>query len=409
MSAATHKNGSWLIVVLLWGAGICSGIQFAKIAIALQPLAVSLSVSETAVSALMAAAGLFGLIFGVSGASVCRFMGYRNSLFAALAVAAVIAFLQALMPAYPVFYGLRLLEGITNLVIVVAAPTLISLYAPKNTLPFAMALWGSFYGVAFAVTGYWGPDFIFRSGVSAFLAAQGGLLLLVGLSLALTRLENTGQRSVSATKVSMFLQEQAATTAKAYGSAATMLPGVLFFFHASLYLGLLICLPLFAPTDGSRAFLLVGMPLISIIGTLMAGPAAKRFPAGKTIVSGFLVIAALAGLLPVIGADAAAHGAYVIAALALMLASGLVQGSIFVLVPNLTRSADQEALAFGVIAQLGALGSMAGPVLSTFVSELSGAQGFAVLSSSAALIGFVIARVFLRRASSGNGDLVRAE
>ncbi len=84
-------RSAWLTILILWLAGICAAMQFAKVSIALPQLQEGLNIGAPTASALMGAAGLFGLVFGVSGAAMARAIGYRRVLICSLYMAVVLA------------------------------------------------------------------------------------------------------------------------------------------------------------------------------------------------------------------------------------------------------------------------------------------------------------------------------
>lgn len=381
-------------------------MQFAKMSVGFAALQETYGADAATISALMAATGLFGLIFGVSGASITSSLGFRRVLFGSLVLAAILSFAEAFFPPIPVFYGLRLLEGVTNLFIVVAAPTLISLHAPKRYLPFAMGLWGTFYGVAFALTGLVGPALLDAAGPRGLLVGQGSLALITFVLLARRDLANpTGSSATSPgwKRPRSNLLTLLRTNLRAYRHISTALPGAVFFFHSSIYLGFLIFVPLSAPSDWLRGTLLVSMPLVSIAGTIVAGPLVQSgLPLMRTLISGFASVGMLSVALAMVSVNGSSVLQYLLLANAVMLISGILQGSIFILAPRLAADPGEEAIAFGVIAQLGSLGSIVGPIVFAIAIERAELTGFAGLVVAGAVMGALIAGLGLRNASASS-------
>ncbi|MGV2187383.1 MFS transporter [Rhizobium rhizogenes] len=389
----------WYTVGLLWTAGICAAMQFSKMSIGLKALEDALGTDATSVSALMAATGLFGLLFGVGGASISDALGLRRVLLYSIFAAAIFSFAESFIPQFIPFYGLRLLEGVTNLFIVVAAPTLIALYAPSRHVAIAMGLWGSFYGVAFALSGLSGPTLISNFGARGLLAAHGFVALAIALLLAIHRLPGVEKMrdTDSAKNVRAVFANQVDTIIRAYKNARTALPGLIFLFHSSLYLGFLIFVPLSAQDVTGRDILLVSMPLVSIAATLLAGPISQVLPIPAVLTTGFLLEMGIAGLLiPATGVDVGTL-TYNLLANGLMLISGVLQGSIFILVPKLAANSRDETLAFGVIAQLGSLGSIVGPMAFAASIAKGGIVGFATLVAIGAVAGASFSFIGLRQ------------
>jgi MFS transporter, AAHS family, 3-hydroxyphenylpropionic acid transporter len=396
--------GRWFTVLLLWIAGICAAMQFAKMSVGFSAFQDAFSVDAASVSALMAATGFFGLLLGVSGASITSYIGLRPMLLWALFAAAALSLAETQMPPLPIFYALRLFEGATNLIIVVAAPTLISQQAPPRHIPIAMGLWGTFYGVAFALTGLVGPSLIALAGPKGLLFAHSLFALTAALLLSARRLIQVPivtrlrwQGIVPA----MYAQLRA--NALAYRHVHTALPGIVFFFHSSMYLGFLIFVPLAAHSASITELLLVTMPLISILGTMLAGPLAQTaIPPARILVLGFGIVAVLAFALLPAASPRGSELLFCLLANTMIFVSGVIQGSIFILTPRLASEPSDKVLAFGVVAQLGSFGSIIGPMMFSAVILRNGLLGFAMLVALAAALGSTVAAVGLRKRAPPN-------
>ncbi|MEZ5911610.1 MAG: MFS transporter [Paracoccaceae bacterium] len=112
-------------------------------------------------------------------------LGARRLLLGALALGAALSFVQAAMLPLPVMLASRVLEGLSHLVIVVAAPTLIARLAAPADRGLAMSLWSTFFGVTFALTAGLGPPLVARAGLGALVLVHA--LWMTGVLLALWR------------------------------------------------------------------------------------------------------------------------------------------------------------------------------------------------------------------------------
>ncbi|SNR86622.1 MFS transporter [Puniceibacterium sediminis] len=406
-SAEQAVTGSWVTVLLLWTAGISAAMQFAKMSIGFDAFQSELSTGSSVVSELLAACGIFGLIFGVAGASITARMGLRKMLLGSLVLASMLSLIQAVSPPISIFYITRLLEGATNLFIVVAAPALIVRYAPARRISSALALWGTFYGVAFGVAGSTGPTLIAAGGTPVMLATHAALTIVVALLLWTRPISDPDPDHAGSTDTSddpasvrllRLVRRMLADNFRAIRHRSTLLPGLIFLFHSSIYLGLLIFVPLMAPTPQVQQLLHVGMPLISILTTLAMGPLANGVLSSSAVLSvGFPSLVVLSLALTQADIDPI----YALTGLSLMAISGLMQGSIFILPPLLARKHGDDALAFGLIAQLGSLGSIIGPVAFEIVTR-SPASGTLGIGTSSNVAGFAM----LLTVFAGGGLLV---
>jgi CP family cyanate transporter-like MFS transporter len=78
---------------------------------------------------------------------------------------------------------------------------------------------------------------------------------------------------------------------------------------------------------------------------------------------------------------------------------GIFGGLAFALLPQVAGDAPRAARAYGVLAQLGASGSLAGPPLLAFGAEHAGWPASAALGCALAVASAVVADVALRRAA----------
>ncbi len=307
-----------------------------------------------------------------------------------------------MLPSIEIFYALRLLEGVTNLFIVVVAPTLISLHAPRGRLPLAMGLWGTFYGVGFAITGLFGPWLLATGGTCAVLFGHGLLTLVVALLVSRRPLPTVPPAPVALAGLGTIILRQSNVILHAYREARTSSPGLLFLFHSSIYLGLLIFLPGFAPSGTLTQFLLVVMPLVSIGGTLAAGGLVQAgMRPEKALLLGFPLLGLIVmGVILPSGASAYSAYSYGLLCCAAILVSGLLQGHIFILAPRLAANAGEEALAFGLIAQLGSLGSVLSPIAFASAIEWGGLAAFVGLVVIGASIATLVVSLCLLAVTS---------
>lgn len=363
-------------------------MQFSKISIGYLQYQAALSISAASVSAIMGAAGVFGLLFGIFVSEFTSRLNTVHVLIWSLLAASVMSFAQAILPSFTLFYVLRLIEGASNLFIVIAAPTLIAHIAPRKQVSLAMGLWGTFYDVGFAATGVAGPFLLEEGGIRLLLISHGLLSLLLALAVKFRIKPVTSySRSPIVTRfavLAVFRLHKAA-----YGRAKTALPGLMFFFISLLYLGFVLFIPLSVSDKQTRNIISTTLPIMSILGALLSGPIGKsQFGPARAIAVGFPALGCFAACLYVTSIYINGTGLYVGIANILAFNSGILQGSIFVLVTRLARSAPEEATSFGVIAQLGSLGSIVGPVAFAVAIDQLHFVGFILLVAVA--VGLVV-------------------
>jgi len=337
---------SWRTIGLLFLAGLFAAAQFAKIAVSLDELAAQYppELVPWAVSALSIA----GILLGVVAGAIVAHFGARRVLLSALLAAAAASFLQALLPPFGIFMALRVLEGLSHLAIVVAAPTLMIASASTKDVPVAMGIWGTFFGVGFAGTAAV-AQLVPSAGLLYVTHGVFGLLLFAGLAFDVPkRAPNPiGLSGVFARHVSI------------YTSARLAAPALGFFWHTLLFLGLLTFLP-----DFIGAWSAPLLPLIALVGTFGAGWVARYIAPRTLLLAGFGLTLALSAILLVIPGEP-----LVLIVFALLIVIGLVPGASFANVPALNNGEGDQALANGAIAQLGNVGTACSVPLMAVVSS----------------------------------------
>ncbi|MCE8421664.1 MFS transporter, partial [Rhodovulum sulfidophilum] len=121
--------------------------------------------AEVTLGLIVSVVGFAGLIFGTTAGLFVARLGYRRVLVTALLAGAVLSLIEALLPPLGLMLGLRAVEGLAHLAIVVSAPVLIAQFAPPARQGFAMTLWASFFAVSFAFTAWIGRPLVAAWGI----------------------------------------------------------------------------------------------------------------------------------------------------------------------------------------------------------------------------------------------------
>ncbi|MEV0679181.1 MFS transporter [Actinosynnema sp. NPDC050436] len=161
----------------LFVAGIASAMHFAKIAPALPEISARFGLSPVAGGLAVSLVAVIGIVLGVAAGTLVDNWGRRGLLVFALVVGAVTSALIPLLPGTGVFLGLRFVEGVSHLVIVVAAPSLMGVLARPADRTAVMTLWGSFFAVGFALTDAVAPALLSAWGRQSLFWGHAALLL----------------------------------------------------------------------------------------------------------------------------------------------------------------------------------------------------------------------------------------
>ena len=354
----------WPRVITLWLCGVLAAMQFSKVSFAFQALQAAYGATPAAMGWILSTVGMVGLVFGVTVGLCAPAIGYRRLLLVGMGLGAVLALVQSLAPPFALLWLTRLLEGVSQLAVVVAAPTLIMQHSAPRHRSIAMGLWSTFVGVAFALTAAGGGWVLaqFQLG-GLFLGHAAGMALMFVAVLWMVPADGVRQQSWPALAALPQLH------ARIYSQWAMALPGCCFFFYTVTAIALLTFIPQHAGSD--RAWLAVVLPLVSIAGTFAAGWLAQSWVQPSKLVRLAFASVAVAG--PALGLCLWASVAIAPVALVLMLVVGLAGGSSFALIPYLSNAPPVQARATGAVAQMGNLGSTLGPpVFATAIAGLGG-------------------------------------
>ncbi|WP_299282210.1 MFS transporter [uncultured Tateyamaria sp.] len=354
---------SFPLVLALWGAGLGAAGQYAKISVIFDRLGAAYPDAGAALGFIVSLVGFVGILLGVvAGLAVAR-IRYRRAMLWALWVGAAVSVFQATLPGLPWMLASRVIEGMSHLAIVVAAPTLIAqLSAPKDR-GLTLTLWSTFFGVAFTLLVAFGLPLADAHGIEALFLAHAlwmaGFAVLLALILRPIEVPPEGALSLSG-----IIQDHLTI----YRSPRIAAPGAGWLFYTFCFLAILTVLPPYIAPEW-RAWVMGAMPLMSIAVSMTLGVLALRVISAVALVQiGFaLCIASLLWLWIAPGLPAAC--------LALAGALGLVQGASFAAVPQLNESAAHQSQAYGALAQTGNLGNTLGTPVLLVVLGVAGFPG----------------------------------
>ncbi len=354
------------LVFLIWGAGLGSAAQYGKVSVIFEDLGRIYPEAESALGFAVSLVGFVGILLGVAAGVLVGRVGFRTALVVGLLAGGLISFYQALLPDLPMFLASRIVEGLSHLAIVVAAPTLISLISSDEHRGFTLTLWGTFFGVAYTVLVWAGVPLSNWLGVPALFVAHGVYMVVFSALLSARLPRSLGERP-DPISVAAILRRHVSI----YRSPFTSAPGIGWLFYTLSFVSTLTLLPPFIDPE-IRLAIIGALPLVSIISSLVIGVRLLKYvsPVGVMQI-GFSAAAGCALALMI------APGQPV---LCLLLAAslGLVQGAGFAAVPDLNASAEDRAQANGALAQTGNIGNTIGTPLLLAIIAATGHTGFMV-------------------------------
>jgi len=341
------------LVLVLWLAGLGAAAQFAKISIILPELRQTYPEATLSLGFMVSLLSVIGIFLGLFAGLIATRIGFRKILLYALVSGSVISAFQATMPTISLFLVSRVFEGFSHLGIVIAAPTLIAQISAKRYQPLAMTLWGTFFGVAFALVAWFGTPLVSHYGPAGLFLAHSLILFLTTLLLLIWLPKDLPETGDLPTMTLPLALKQHYLV---YASPTIAAPALGWLFYTITFVSLLTILPdTVAPENRS----LVGglMPLASIASSMTLGVLLLKYmSAVQQIIIGFLLAMIVALILLLVPGQP-------ILCIALFACLGLVQGASFAAIPQLNRQRNNQAYANGALAQMGNMGNACGTPL----------------------------------------------
>lgn len=380
-----------ILVFLLWLAGLGAAAQFAKIAVPFSAYQALYPEAGSSIGWLLSVVSVVGIFFGLIAGIVVAKIGYIKLLILGLLIGAGVSFWQALLPAFPVMLVSRIIEGASQIIVVVIAPTLIAEVSTTRFRGATMALWSTFFGVSFAVMAWVGLPYLAAHGLAGLLFAHAIYMVVIASVLAAAFYIFAVQmpKSDQALSASLFFQKHIS----AYKSPNIAAPAIGWLFYTLTFVSLLAIIPTTLPLTTSAALIMV-LPLISISTSLIVVSLLLTVVSATQIAIIGFALATIMVALAIMGLPAIYAWSGLFAVL------GLIQGASFAAVVQLNYSAEDRALANGAMAQMGNLGNALGtPALLTMLS-VYGVKGMLVAICGLYISGGM-AHVFLSRKRRG--------
>lgn len=354
----------WALVLAIWAAGLGAAAQYGKISVIFGQMSDLYPDAGAGIGFTVSLVGFLGILLGVLAGSVVAALGFRRTLVGALWVGAAMSGLQALHLPFEAFLASRVIEGLSHLGLVVAAPTLIAQISAERDRGATLTLWGTFFGVAFALLAWIGVPFALAFGPLSLFAAHAVLMsaLALGLQVVLRDVPVPERQPLPAPAAWPGLH------LKIYRSPRMNAPAAGWLCYTTCFVSVLTVLPPYIDPQ-LRAVVMGLMPLASIVSSLTLGVFLLRhISAVQLIELGFALCAASMVWLWLMPGDP-------VACVALAAAMGLVQGATFAAVPQLNDSTGDRASSNGAMAQAGNLGNTIGTPIMVAVLSVAGYTG----------------------------------
>jgi MFS transporter, DHA1 family, inner membrane transport protein len=374
-SALERTHTDWLVIAVLFTAGLVAAMQFGKVAPVMGDVQSAFELGLVGAGFAVSILGLIGLIFGVAAGAVVAAIGLKRALIIALFGGAAMSALGAVAPNGTVFLASRLAEGFSHLLVVVAAPALMTAHSTRKDMPFVLAIWGCFFGFGFGIMSLIAPEIVALGGWRALMGAHALAVGVTGVVLVWT-LARSGysEATFPLPKLSGLIDAHT----NLYRSGAPLILAILFAAYTMPFLAVLTFLGRYLVevqgwSSGATGSFIAGMTVVNLAATLAVGALVRWGVTLKfaMIVSFIVLGSSCAAIFLFQLGDTAIIAATTIA----MIAFGMMPGYVFVTVPEVAPDAVRAAMTYGGIAQMGNLGTFSGTPLFAFAYGQAGWPG----------------------------------
>ncbi|MEO0036519.1 MAG: hypothetical protein RLZZ501_2542 [Pseudomonadota bacterium] len=385
----------WPGVLLAVGAGVVGAFQVGKAPIALPQIRAELGLDLSQAAWILSLLPLTGALTGALLGGLVTRLGPRRVLPAALLLIAAASLGGGLAPGAAALLASRVIEGFGFMLVIIAAPALVTLATHPHDRPLAFGLWGCFMPFGMAVAMLAAP-LLPAIGWRGLWLAMAALLTLAAL-LAWRRLPAApAPAGLAAAATPARLLHDLAHTLAAPGPR---LLAPLFLCYSVCYIGLTGFLPTLliermAISPGAAGLLTALVAAANMVGNLAASPLLRRgVPAWRPILAGALTIAATASLIYLPATPAPL--AY---ALALLFSAvgGLLPACLFAAAAAHAPTPRLVPVALGLLMQGSTIGQVLGPILVGTVATAWGWSAVAPLLAGVILTAAALA-LALRR------------
>jgi predicted MFS family arabinose efflux permease len=303
--------------------------------------------------------------------------GFRRTLVAALLSGSAMSGLQVLDLSFGAFLATRVIEGLSHLGLVVAAPTLIAQISSNRHRGAALTLWSTFFAVAFALLSWAGVPLARAWGVQALFGAHAVIMAVLALVMARALRDVPMPDRQPMPRLSSLPRLHL----QIFRSPRLAAPAAGWLFYTICFVAILTVLPPYLD-PAWRAFVMGAMPLTSIAVSMTLGVVLLRRVTAVALIQLGFVLSALS--LIWLWLDPGAP----MGCLALAGALGLVQGPSFASVAQLNRRAADQASSNGAMAMAGNLGNTIGTPLMVWTLAFGGYNAMVVVAAILFLCGF---------------------
>ncbi|MHA7880214.1 MAG: MFS transporter [Saccharospirillum sp.] len=394
MSVTLSSNKEWWVIA----AGVSTAMHLAKLPPAIPVLASTMGLSLVQAGFLLSLVQLAGMTLGIIAGSFADSLGLRRSLLIGLLTLAGASLAGGFVTTPVELLGLRALEGIGFLMVVVPAPGLVRRLVVPERLSQRLALWSCFMGVGTGLALLLGVLLLQRWDWSVWWWGLSLLSLLIAAGVGYwvpTDDNRPGQNRQDPLgwRTRLF---------QTLSSPGPWLVAVIFAMYSSQWLSVIGFLPAIYTQAGvggiAVALLTALVAAINVVGNLLAGRWLHRGVLPATLLTLGFSAMGLGALLTFAGFTEPVPVLRYLAVLVFSAVGGMIPAVLFSLAVRVAPNERAVSTTVGWMLQWSSLGQFAGPPLVAAVAVgVGGWQWTWAVTGSAALLGIVLARVLSAR------------
>ncbi|MBP1129404.1 MFS family permease [Serratia sp. PL17] len=385
VDSASPTVTQWPAIVNVLFAGIAVALHVGKATIALPELQREFGRSLESLSWIISAFPFIGVFGGIAAGLLVRRWGDRLLLSLGLVIVSLASFAGAMQHVFAGLIVTRVVEGIGFVIVVVAAPTVLTRVVAPQKRNLVFSIWSTFMPAGIALSLFFGPHF---AGWQQSWVAGGALTLLAALLLPLT----TPRGTITLSSAPAIKLRQALLSIMR--ARQPLLLALIFTTYNLQFFAVMAFLPIFlmqrigltlAAAGGVSAAVIA----VNILGNLAAGVLLSRGLRARTllaVVSTFMGLAGAGVFLSI-----TPNGLLVPLCLLFSGIGGMLPATILAATPAAAPEPTLIPLSLGLVMQGIYLGQVIGPVVLSALVAYAGWTAPSVLVLSAAVLGSALA------------------
>ncbi|MFH8985587.1 MFS transporter [Streptomyces varsoviensis] len=411
---ASFSWSYWSRFALVYCCGILTAMSLGKMAPVAVELRGALGLSLDQMSLVTSATTAVAALFGIPMSYLLVRFPLRWALVTGCLVMAAAGFLGSRTGGFGSMMATRLVESLGYVAVVVAAPAVIISMGGGVRRTTALAVWGTFFPGGLALGLFAGGLLSARFGWRTWLAVAAGALLVMGVVAAIVlgrehRADDDGEETgVEDTGVEDTGVEDAGGGAEGRAGAAgarrrfvrPLLLALGFATASGSIVAVVSLLPTYlheelSVSTAEAGTLTGGVSLVGAVGGFLSGWLLRRgVPVRRVFTASLLMpLGTAVAFLSSAGVALSALGAVIVA-----IANEMVVAAVFATIPAVVRAPADIGITNGLVAQIGSVGSLAGPPMASFA--VLAADGWWAVVPTVLLVcaaGTVLLRVSVRR------------